>query len=297
MLQPPFQSILSRRPISSYSPGRPLPLYGLAGLLIILVAEILMLRGIEPVATWFTPIVWTGYIFFVDGLVWKITGSSLIHDRRREFLMMLPLSVGIWLIFEAYNLHLRNWHYLGVPPAPWRYIGFFWSFATIAPGILETAALLQAVGWISPPSTARPAMPRHWQYGLFVLGAALLIIPLLLSSSQARYLFGMVWLGFIFLLEPINYRLGAESLLADWRQGDWHRTRNLLVAGLICGFLWEFWNFWAHAKWIYDVPILSQLKIFEMPILGFLGFPPFALEVFSMYQFIKYWLNLIGARV
>ena len=36
-------------------------------------------------------------------------------------------------------------------------------------------------------------------------------------------------------------------------------------------------------KWIYNVPILPDVKIFEMPILGFGGFPPFAVECFAMY--------------
>jgi hypothetical protein len=35
------------------------------------------------------------------------------------------------------------------------------------------------------------------------------------------------------------------------------------------------------------VPILSDVKIFEMPILGFGGFPPFAVECFAMYVAIR----------
>ena len=62
---------------------------------------------------------------------------------------------------------------------------------------------------------------------------------------------------------------------------------NLLIAGFICGGLWEFWNFWARAKWIYTVPIVGNVKIFEMPVLGYFGFPPFALECFAMYVFVR----------
>ena len=40
--------------------------------------------------------------------------------------------------------------------------------------------------------------------------------------------------------------------------------------------LWEFWNYWAGAKWHYSVPIMENLKIFEMPVPGHLGFPAFA---------------------
>jgi hypothetical protein len=51
--------------------------------------------------------------------------------------------------------------------------------------------------------------------------------------------------------------------------------------------LWEFWNYWARAKWHYAVPIMEQLKIFEMPVPGYLGFPAFAVECFTMYVFVR----------
>ncbi len=51
--------------------------------------------------------------------------------------------------------------------------------------------------------------------------------------------------------------------------------------------LWEFWNYWAATKWTYTVPYLGDVKIFEMPILGYLGFPPFALECYAMYHAVR----------
>ena len=275
-------------------PARPLPGYALLGALIIAAAQILMLRDVEPVATWFTPVVWTGYILLVDGLVLRRRGYSLLHDSPRELVLMLPVSVGIWLIFEGFNLHLRNWHYLGVPPSPWREIGFFWSFATILPGLFETADLLTEHPLLAARSSDRPTR-RSWHLPMMALGTLLLALPLLLPGSVARYLFGMVWLGFIFVAEPLNHRLGHASLLSDWEAGRSNRLLALLAAGLICGILWEFWNFWAHGRWIYSVPIVSEVRIFEMPILGFAGFPPFALECFALYQLARATLNRLGA--
>ena len=65
------------------------------------------------------------------------------------------------------------------------------------------------------------------------------------------------------------------------------RLINLMLSGLICGVIWEFWNYWSGTKWIYNVPILPDLKIFEMPVLGFGGFPPFAVECFVMYVTVR----------
>jgi hypothetical protein len=56
-----------------------------------------------------------------------------------------------------------------------------------------------------------------------------------------------------------------------------------LLSGWVCGWLWEFWNWRSAAKWHYIFPMFQQLKIFEMPAPGYLGFLPFALECFTMY--------------
>jgi hypothetical protein len=113
----------------------------------------------------------------------------------------------------------------------------------------------------------------------------MLVVPFVVSPSVARYMAAPVWLGFIFLLDPINARLGAETLTRD-------RIINLSLSGLLCGVLWEFWNYWAHAKWHYTVPIMEHVKLFEMPLPGYLGFPAFALECFTMYVFVR----LLAAR-
>ena len=122
----------------------------------------------------------------------------------------------------------------------------------------------------------------------------MLISPLLVSAEIARYLAAPVWLGFIFLLDPINARLGGDSLLAEWRGGRFDRTINLASSGVLCGILWGFWNYWAHANWHYTVPIMEQLKIFEMPVPGYLGFPAFAFECFTMYEFLRRLLQMRG---
>ena len=98
----------------------------------------------------------------------------------------------------------------------------------------------------------------------------MLIVPWLYPS---QYLAAPVFLGFAFLLDPLNASAGAESILGDAREGRYGRLINLLIAGLICGVAWEFFNYWAGAKWKYTVPILPELRIFEMPLLGYGGFP------------------------
>ena len=120
------------------------------------------------------------------------------------------------------------------------------------------------------------------------IGLAFIVYPLLVPQSLAVYLFGFVWVGFILLLDPLNKLLGNPSLFSDLEEGRLNKILSLMVAGYICGLFWEFWNYWAFTKWIYTFPITQSIKYFEMPILGFLGFGPFALELYVMYHFVAY---------
>jgi hypothetical protein len=40
-------------------------------------------------------------------------------------------------------------------------------------------------------------------------------------------------------------------------------------------------------KWIYQVPLVGWPKLFEMPILGYGGYLPFALEVFAAWSLLS----------
>jgi hypothetical protein len=259
-----------------------MPRYGWVGVAIMAISEAGVLARVEPFWSWHTPLAWTGYILFVDALVLRRRGASWLHDSRGEFIFLALASIPLWLVFEFYNLYIDNWRYVNLPEPPWRYLGYAWSFATIWPAIFETGDLV--AGYRITRGYVISRRQRAREYVLMAIGAAMLVWPILWPS---RYLAAPVWLGFIFLLDPINARLGAPSLVADLDRGESKRIGNLALAGLVCGIVWEFWNFWAKAKWVYTVPIMSEVKLFEMPLPGYLGFPAFALECFTMYVFLR----------
>jgi len=260
----------------------------LLGVAIMVVSEAATLAGIEPFASWNTPICWTGFIIFADAVVYRVRGHSWIRTAPKEFAALALVSIPLWVVFEGFNLALRNWNYTGLPENPaLRLFGYAWSFATIWPAIFEGAELIALVRAgragrenhvtllpASPP--ARPAFPALPA----LAGALMLASPFFASPEIARYMAAPVFLGFVFLLDPINRWLGAESLTRE-------RVVNLALSGLLCGVLWEFWNYWARAKWHYTVPIMERVKIFEMPVPGYFGFPAFAVECFTMYVFVR----------
>jgi hypothetical protein len=274
--------------------------------MVMVLSEFLTLARIEPFYSWNTPICWTGFIVFADSLVYRARGRSRIRSNPSEFAWLTLLSIPLWLVFEGYNQIIRNWYYTGLPEN-WslRMFGYAWSFATIWPAIFEGADLIGVVragragkadeAGRSSASTAatppaRPAPPvlpappaRHAPPALsLAVGTLMLVLPFVVPPMVARYLAAPVFLGFIFLLDPLNKAMGGPSLTDDT---DW--TIDLSLSGLLCGGLWEFWNYWSGAKWHYTVPIMEHVKIFEMPLPGYLGFPPFALECFTMLTFVQ----------
>ncbi len=268
------------------------------GLAIMIVSQAATLTHTEPFWSWNTPIAWSGFIIFADAIVWRARGHSWIRSAPREFIALAAASILLWVVFEGFNLIIRNWYYTGLPEsAALRYFGYAWSFATIWPAIFIGAELVavargaggsgragESSGSDEARASALPALPALLSVAA---GALMLASPFLTSPSVARYLAAPVWLGFILLLDPINARLGGESLWRDWRAGRADRVINLSLSGILCGVLWEFWNYWSRAKWHYSVPIMEHLKVFEMPVPGYLGFPAFALECFTMYVFVR----------
>ena len=272
------------------------------GLVTMIVSEAATLAGIEPFRSWNTPIAWTGFILFADGIVWRARGSSWLRSSPREFAFLTLMSIPLWLVFEFFNLYINNWYYTGLPENfALRLFGYAWSFATIWPAIFEAADLigvwrgrrrrlgLSETYWVVGSSSRSVTMGLS-----MIVGAVMLASPFLVSPAIARYMAAPVWLGFIFLLEPLNWRLGGESLARDFGDGRYERLKNLVLSGFLCGVLWEFWNYWARAKWHYTVPIMEHLKIFEMPVPGYLGFPAFAIECFTMYVFVRTVWSALG---
>lgn len=276
---------------------RKIPIYGWCGFAIMVLAQVALYLGNPFVSVWLTPIMWTGYILTMDGLLFRFEGGSWLTYRRREFPLLVLLSIGVWLIFEIYNFHLRNWFYAGVPANPLlRDLAYFWSFATIMPGVFLTSELVELalLRFRSPTTRRQKPIQVGPAWSWFLFGLVAVTIPLALPSEVASYLFALVWVGFIFLLDPINKRLDRSSFREQWRTGYFIPTVSLLIGGMLCGFIWETWNYQAFlvdgGHWVYTVP--QALRLFgwhfgKMPVLGLLGFPPFALELYVFYTFLR----------
>ncbi len=260
--------------------------HAIIGMAIVIAAEALLRAGVVWAGVYFTPLVWTGYIVFVDAIIASRTGVSPLTARRREFLLLLPISVASWYVFEGVNLLLGNWSYANLPPGrAARWLGYAWSYATITPAIFVTAELVES--FIGERFRGRRPLgvPPAAEAGFFYAGLALFAVTLVFPSP---WLAPLPWVSVLLWFEGMNDRRGVGSFGEMFRGGDYSLFVSLLVSGAVCGVLWEAWNFRAATKWHYHVPYLPGVKLFEMPVLGFLGFPPFALECFLMYRLFRF---------
>jgi Domain of unknown function (DUF4332) len=245
------------------------------------VAWALLLRVMDPVPTWFYVFAWYPTLTLLDGVAVRLDGRPSLFARPGLALSLFAWSPVVWLAFEAANFRLQNWYYVFLPPHPVeRWAGILLSFATVLPAVVLAERTLGAAG-VFAGGRARPVIvrPRDLRASVWLaLGAALLVL------AWPRIFFPLAWGVGLFLFEPVAYhREPALSLVRDLERGDWGRVGRLLLGGLGIGLLWEFYNHWAEGSWIYTVPGLEQLKLFEMPPLGFLGFPIFALSAWAIY--------------
>lgn len=228
---------------------------------------------------------WLGYCLTVDGLtVWR-RGNSLLQRGLLHYLWLFVLSAALWWVFEAINLRTQNWVYLGgerLSP----FARGFWSsldFSTVVPAVFGTSSLMATFRWTRIRSRPLIGSNLRLVYRLvFVVGMATLVLVLALP----RYFYPGVWLSFICILDPINFWLGRPTVIGLLRRGHLQPILCLAIGTLICGFFWEMWNALSWPKWIYHVPFFGFWKIFEMPALGYLGYPPFGLELFVTYHFV-----------
>jgi hypothetical protein len=237
----------------------------------------------ELALSWYYQLAWWSYIVAVDDVNRRLAGRSLLRDEPARFVRLALGSVVWWTLFEALNLRLGNWYYVMVHPERWvNWTAGVVAFATVLPAIDETRALLENMGWLR----SWRVRPLRWTARsdavCVTLGVACFALPLLWPDR----FFPLTWASFVFLLEPWNRRHARASFLRDLEAGEAGDVARTLVAGLACGLLWEVWNHWARTKWIYTVPGFEDWKLFEMPILGFLGFPPFALECVVLVRFV-----------
>lgn len=256
-----------------------------AGLVLLAIAWPLAWFGPSPYSEYtFFPL-WLGYILTVDGITFRHAGTSLLTRNGRRFALLFAFSIPLWWVFEFANQFLGNWRYVqSIHRSTFAYVTLAsLAFSTVMPAIFVTAELYRSIGtftfarhWI------RIAPAKRMLIAIAALGLAMFVASLVFSDVA----FPLVWTGFFLFIDPLNALTGGKSITAQIAEGSWDTVLILFMAGITCGFFWEMWNYWSSPKWIYAIPYVGHLKVFEMPLLGYGGYLPFALEIYAFYHLL-----------
>ncbi len=260
------------------------PIHGWIGLILIAVFWVLN-WGLSGLRThWaFFPL-WLGYCLFVDALVFYRKGDSMLKRNPWAYVRLFIISSLGWWLFELFNLRLKNWFYDGrefFTDMQYAALASV-SFCTVMPAVFGTAELVGTFRWIRKLGKGPIISQKiHTLAGFFITGWIMLALLLI----WPKYFFYLVWISVYFIVEPVNVILTNRSLTKYTAEGDWRPIVSLCIGCLICGFFWEMWNFYSYPKWIYQIPLVDFFHVFEMPLLGYMGYIPFSLELFGLYHF------------
>jgi hypothetical protein len=226
---------------------------------------------------------WLGYCLVVDGLVYLRRGTSLLTRSPLRYAGLFALSAPVWWLFEGLNERLLNWSYQGAEAfTPLQFWAFStMSFTTVIPAVFGAAELFASFGFVQRLGRGPVIRPdRPTSLGFFIAGllmfAAMWIWP--------RLFFPFVWISIYFITEPLNIWLGNRHLAQWTARGDWRPVVALWLGVMCTAFFWEMWNYFSYPKWVYHIPWGQFWHIFEMPLLGYGGYLPFALEIYALYH-------------
>jgi hypothetical protein len=261
------------------------PAHGWLGLGLVIIFWILnwSLSGLRTHWTFFP--LWLGYCLTVEAFVFMRKGNSMLTRNPGAYATLFLISAPAWWLFELLNWRTQNWFYDGRQFfTDFQYFVLAsLSFSTVMPAVFGTAELVSTFKWLGRIGRGPRLVPTQATLlGFFVTGWLMLVLLL----HWPLHFFPFLWLSVYFILGPVNVWLKHRSLTEYTAGGDWRPILALGIGCLICSFFWEMWNFYSYPKWIYRVPFVDFLHIFEMPLLGYGGYLPFALELFALYHLV-----------
>jgi hypothetical protein len=236
---------------------------------------------------------WWGFILIMDGLVYhRNEGRSLAASATTELIAMGVMSVSGWLIFEYFNFFIRlNWYY---PLATLISHDKFLLYAVLG----SSAFIPMAFEWYQFLCTFSGLSTRYrfgpkvvWSKNLRLTLLVVAFAGLVASAYFPNDLFFIVWLSPLII---VSIALGMLDIWTPFvsikEKGDWSFLLVFTPTFLFQGFFVEGFNWLSvqHAAdgtvsgfnpgyWTYVIPYVNQVHIFEMPLLGYLGYLPFSI--------------------
>lgn len=286
------------------------PVWAWTGL-VIWAAALIAIWSKAPNPRWlvdwaYLPLFW-GFTLMVDGWVFVRTGGkSLCATAPREMIGMAVAAMSGWMMFEYLNFFVDdNWFY---PKGGLIQNNQFLIYAILGssglmPPIYELYDLLCTFPRLKVKYTQGPKINLPKWFRLAVLLGS--FVALFLVGFYPHALFGMLWVA------PLLIFAVALGLIGEWtpfvgvKNGNWGPLLLYGITYVIYGFMLEFWNYFSAthvdgvvdkcfnpAHWVYAIPMVNKYHVFEMPVLGYLGYIPFGVYCAVWWLMFAYLLGI-----
>ena len=260
-----------RRSVRSYRRSPRVPMVLLAAPLLAISWTLLWSQD-----TYFNPLFFTGMWMGATLLMYAVGEAGYPGWRRHA--VLIAVSIPLWWWFELVNARVHNWEYINSRD----YSGLEYfilatlAFSTVVPALQSAWGI--TIGLLHPPLVS-PLRQRRRGYVAEVVGG---LGAVLLVFAAPGLFFPLAWVGPFLAFDGLAAYGGGRSLIRELLNGEWRLAVAVGLAGLLCGVLWEFWNYWSTPKWIYHIKYLDFLHVFEMPLLGYGGYVPFAWSIYQI---------------
>jgi hypothetical protein len=226
----------------------------------------------------FTPL-WVSFILLINAHTYSRTSHCLLLTRPRFFLDLFLLSALFWWYFEFLNRFVQNWRYIGIEEfSPLAYfIHSTIAFSTVLPAVFCVLEWLQTFPHFQTCRFKRRLLitkPRPVAWVVLTVSS----VTLFGIGLWPNYLYFLLWVSPLLVMVSLQVLFNEPTFFSPLKKGDWRVICLPALAALICGFFWEMWNYYSMAKWMYSISFVQGYQIFEMPVLGYMGYLPFGLE-------------------
>ncbi len=235
------------------------------------------------------PLFW-GLTLIIDGLVYVRTGGkSIISIHPQALIGIGTASISGWLLFEYLNFYVDDsWIY---PKGNIIHQSEFVIYAVLGssgllPPALETYSLLNTFEGFKNRYIAGPKVKISSRLSTLFLITAL--VGMFTAPFFPNQLFAILWYSPLVIIAITLEKRGIWTPFTPLKNGDWSYIVLLSMSYLIVGFLLEGFNYlsathvngqlgitYSPDYWVYSIPYVNTWHIFEMPLLGYMGYMPF----------------------
>ena len=144
------------------------------------------------------------------------------------------------------NTHVANWHYIFTP----HYSDIEYAvlstlaFSTVVPALVAITAVIRSVTGRSAAIDAVTSDRRRLPIVEISLGVLMQVVVFTWPGGA----FPLVWVAPFLMIDGCMGLAYRRSLVGRTLDGTFGEVVLIGTAGLCCGIMWEFWNYWSMPK-------------------------------------------------